>query len=174
MYGPETDGVDHINIYSKGKTEIGRKLSNFALFPFTCEDGKFNSIEGYWYWLSCKDDRLRQLHGFAAKKLGRELRAPDYVKDESFKQSIIKATQIKLDAIKNELINLNLPLRHYYVVYNSAGELARIIDLTDSKDLKWLMDFINNYIAYLKTPQLIDLNNHKTEIGVGVLDNRNL
>lgn len=27
---PEEDGITHINIYSKGSTELGRLLSNFA------------------------------------------------------------------------------------------------------------------------------------------------
>lgn len=45
-YTATTDGIDHINIYSKGKTTLGRMLSNFACTPFTHpEDGKFASIE---------------------------------------------------------------------------------------------------------------------------------
>jgi hypothetical protein len=32
------DGVDHINVYSKGKTELGRMLSNFYPSPFTLRE----------------------------------------------------------------------------------------------------------------------------------------
>ena len=30
---PSKDGIDHINIYSKGKTELGKYLSNFTYAP---------------------------------------------------------------------------------------------------------------------------------------------
>lgn len=33
-FKPEMDGIDHINVYSKGKTELGKLLSNFARTPF--------------------------------------------------------------------------------------------------------------------------------------------
>lgn len=52
---PKTDGVDHINIYSKGKTWLGRELSNFAPLPQSIEvpimSLTFNchTVEGIWY-----------------------------------------------------------------------------------------------------------------------------
>jgi len=46
------DGIDHINLYSRGHTELGQYLSNFAYTPIQTEDGRFNSIEAYWYWLN--------------------------------------------------------------------------------------------------------------------------
>jgi hypothetical protein len=58
MWIPEEDGVTHINIYSKGKTELGRWLTNFSYSPFNHpEYGKFLSMEGFWYW----DSRPRNL-----------------------------------------------------------------------------------------------------------------
>ena len=68
-----TDGVDHINVYSQGKTQLGRNLSNFSRFPICTDDGNFYSIEGYWYWLLTKDDSLRKMWGFKAKAHGREM-----------------------------------------------------------------------------------------------------
>ena len=48
---PENDGIDHINVYSKGKTVLGRALSNFSYsrirIPFL---GTFLSVEAFWYW----------------------------------------------------------------------------------------------------------------------------
>lgn len=41
----ENDGIDHINIYSKGKTELGCLLSNFAFSPFTINNDTFPSVE---------------------------------------------------------------------------------------------------------------------------------
>lgn len=54
---PILDGVNHINIYSNGKTEAGRKASNFYDdgIPFDTPDGKFLSLEGYYHWLRIRD-----------------------------------------------------------------------------------------------------------------------
>jgi hypothetical protein len=43
---PSEDGVTHINVYSRGNTELGRLLSNFAHTPFSHpEFGEFASVE---------------------------------------------------------------------------------------------------------------------------------
>lgn len=78
MLKPDEDGVTHINIYSKGKTEIGRWASNFQYAPIVIDDGHFDSVEGYFYWLGTRNAQLRFLSGFAAKKLGRE--SPDVIR----------------------------------------------------------------------------------------------
>ena len=140
MYNPELDGVDHINVYSKAKTELGRFLSNFAYSPFTCEDGHFDSVEGYWYWLSSKDERLRKLSGFKAKQLGREIGAKDWVDTEEFKDKIKKAILIKLT--NNPKLGeqfrkyKNLPLTHYY---NYQGKVV------DVPKAQWILEIIENY-----------------------------
>lgn len=116
------DGLDHINIYSKGQTSLGRWLSNFAFSPiFIPDHGNFYSIEGYWYWLSCEKDELRQLHGYLAKKIGRELveKVPDSSihRRYNFEELIVKAIDIKLLSNKSMLMSLaesTLPLAHYY------------------------------------------------------------
>lgn len=121
MFLPENDGIDHINVYSKGKTELGRFLSNFTYCKINTEDGNFNSIEGYWYWLGTNDPKreiLRGLYGFQAKKVGRELKSKDWQESEQFKQKILKAIQIKINnnpKYKEILKNNTLPLTHYYV-----------------------------------------------------------
>lgn len=53
MLDPTKDGIDHINVYSKGKTALGRFLSNFAETDLETKDGHFASVEAYWYWLTC-------------------------------------------------------------------------------------------------------------------------
>jgi hypothetical protein len=53
MIDPKKDGIEHINIYSKGRTALGIFLSNFTQCDLETEDGEFSSIEGYWYWLLC-------------------------------------------------------------------------------------------------------------------------
>ena len=136
---PRNDGIDHINVYSKGKTEIGRWLSNFTYAPITTEDGKFNSIEGYWYWLSTKDDSLRKLSGFAAKKKGRELKGEDWLTSKDFKHKIRKAIHNKLCSYPNMMdifLKTELPIVHYYVFKDKV---------VVPKEGKWLMDFLEEY-----------------------------
>src|SRR5580658_5856415 len=130
---PEEDGKTHINVYSQGKTELGRFLSNWAHTQIDTVDGRFQSIEGYWYWLGCSHqykERLRLLYGYQAKKIGRELRATDWNDTPEFKQKICDAITIKLNSNPKMLALLKantLLLTHYYV-YNgkvvtpSSGE----------------------------------------------------
>jgi hypothetical protein len=139
----ENDGIDHINIYSRGATEIGRKLSNFSYTPFVLPDhGLFNSVEGFWYWLTRRDDRLRFLDGYEAKKLGRKLPViHSYKKCEYhlFQQEIKSAIDVKLNTHREIRIGLfasELPLVHYYVVRN---EIERSINIPDNS--VWLMDY---------------------------------
>lgn len=132
-----TDGKDHINIYSKGRTKIGRLLSNFAYTPFNhLEDGKFISVEGYWYWLSTKDEKLRNLSGFNAKKYGRIVGGKDWLEDEEFKRKIKLAIKCKIDQNEIDLSALgDLPLKHYYFmppnIFKTPDQGQWIIDYID-------------------------------------------
>lgn len=117
------DGIDHVNIFSRSKVELGRALSNFAHAPFSLQGyGEFASIEGLWYWLGCHDDRLRSAHGFEAKRLGREIMNSDAPKFQlgeiEFRNVICIALveKIKANPRIGELLDQSeLPLAHYYV-----------------------------------------------------------
>lgn len=133
-YQPEDDGVTHINVYSKGKTELGRLLSNFAHTPFEhYKHGHFSSIEAYWYWLStgmCHDE-LRGLHGFDAKRVGTALRSAEgeitCVEIKNFDAMIKQAILQKIEQtpkLRDLLHYSDLPLTHYYVW--GAGEKYKI------------------------------------------------
>jgi len=145
MINPNEDGITHINIYSKGKTLLGRLLSNFAVTPFTHPThGKFQSVEGYWYWLLAESnpqrDKLRTLSGWRAKQFGRELQTPDWPaeKDTTFYENIYSALEAKLEAtpLLQELLGKStLPFEHYYVY----GD--KVIDVTQGK---WLIEFWDN------------------------------
>ncbi len=142
MINPNDDGVVHINIYSQGKTELGRLLSNFAHTPVLLKDGKFESLEGYWYWsLSNKDAKsecLRKLYGYEAKKRGRELKIPDWPTDPTFtiefKKKFKDAMRAKVEQnseVRQLLIDSSLPFKHYYV-YS-----GRVIEV---KGCQWMLD----------------------------------
>lgn len=121
---PGVDGVDHINFYSRGATEIGRLGSHFAFTPFTHpEDGDFDSMEGYWYWRKRldKDDpkaeELRKLYGFAAKELGRTIPSVDHY--VGFQREILVANWYKFSQnayLRRLMVESTLPFNHYYVV----------------------------------------------------------
>lgn len=118
-YSPAGDGITHINVYSAGKTELGRLLSNFARTPFYCDDGWFASVEAYWYWLGSKNDDLRGLHGLAAKQKGRECGGKDWTSTPDFQHAIIRAIEYKIETypemIKEPMKESTLPFTHYYV-----------------------------------------------------------
>lgn len=143
-YSSKTDGIDHINVYSKGKTSLGRSLTNFSYSPFKCEDGHFDSIEGYWYWLSCKDEALRTLSGFQAKKYGRSVRALDWVDDPDFRDKICKAIVIKItnsETIMSEMITSTLPFVHYYEYKNKV---------VSCHEAYWIMELLEDIRSELK------------------------
>ena len=137
------DGTRHINIYSQGKTPLGRMLSNFFRFRFTCEDGTFESVEGYWHWLGIKEcqekDVLKHMYGYEAKKTGEELKrriGKHHV--DRFCEKVLGAIWLKIKSSTQYFgdTRLNsLPLEHYY---NFSG---KIIDVK-TKYL-WLIDGID-------------------------------
>lgn len=124
---PHKDGIDHINIYSKGKTEVGKKLSNFAYSPFTHKrHGSFKSVEGLWYYLitGSKHEELRELYGFKAKKVGREkvnsenwdnlVDANNPVFKEDIKEGIRQKLRENKELLKMLCATRGKPLYHYY------------------------------------------------------------
>ena len=89
------DGINCINIYSKGVTELGRLLSNFARIPIHGNGHIFASVEAWWYWYTTGKvhHHLKNLHGFKAKEEGRKLQKVQSVTPEIFRQIAV----LKLD-----------------------------------------------------------------------------
>jgi len=127
MIDPNEDGITHINVYSKGRTIIGRLLSNFAHTPFTHPKyGRFHSVEGFIYWMGSGDEALRLMYGPQAKEYGRKAaenkkRLPVW----EFKQAIIEALRCKIEQnikvrfyLRSE--RADLPFVHYYVYGNKV------------------------------------------------------
>lgn len=139
---PVNDGKDHINIYTKGSTQLGKALSNMSPFPFDHPiDGHFNTVEGYWYWLSTGkvSDVLRTCDGFNSKKLGRTL---PRIKLDDFKEKIKEAIRLKIEQrpkLKLAFTESTLPFTHYY--YYGTIDNPKIITPNDGE---WIVTFLEN------------------------------
>lgn len=147
-FDPKEDGITHINMFSRGKTELGRMLSNFYRYPINTKDGQFMSVEGYWQWLCTPEykdgrERLRSMYGYKAKSYGNELRhlTRDCVsmtpeEQYEFERKILTAIWYKFrrnaDMITKD--NYNLPIVHYY----EFG--CKVVNVTDK--YPWMIDGI--------------------------------
>lgn len=174
MFEPKNDGIDHINIYTKSLTELGKNLSNlYCCYPKLKLDlGDFSTLEGYWYSLKINAlkleandfkfelETLKNLNGFKAKSLGSQIikqiisqneliKNEDEYLTESFKTSIKKAIEIKINSIKNlkfDLMYSKLPLTHYYY-YGELEKNPKIIELPQHQ---WMIDYITELRISLK------------------------
>lgn len=147
---PAMDGIDHINVYSQGQTDLGRFLSNFAITPIDTPEGHFQSIEGYWHYLGLPANcpgkkKLKKLSGYEARKLGRDLRKQyGTVRRDDFQDKIREAVKTKLEKYKDKWINedYTLPFEHYYVNQNGSINDQR-------KQFGWLTDILEEEIDNL-------------------------
>lgn len=117
-YMPINDGIDHINIYSKGKTHLGRMLTNFARTPFVLDGyGRFESVEGLWYYAKTgfQHEHLRELYGAKAKSEGKKCGKVEF---GGFNELISLGIKAKLRQHPDILVELidsgEKPLTHYY------------------------------------------------------------
>ena len=165
-YNPSEDGVTHLNIWSKGKTKLGRILSNFAKVPVDLPEGRFDSIEGYWGYLGMPDDDSRKeefkhVSGYNAKKKKQDIFKSGVERkfDPDFKSKIEAAIdeKFKTDEVQNCLKEnkslLGLPVVHYYI-FDKDGR-QKCMDVTDE-----FPEFINPIRRNLKKYDIL-LNNKK-------------
>lgn len=142
---PDEDGINHINAASKGKTKLGKALSNFGHYPIEHPQyGHFECLEGMWYWLITgkQYDELRHVAGYPAKQLGDEImKGKEFFVDESsFKEDMLEGLRCKLRqhrTLLNMLVNTNLPITHYNW-YGKNGKYK----IYYYGDYKWFTDEI--------------------------------
>jgi NAD-dependent DNA ligase len=143
---PLDDGKTHLNIYSKGKTWLGRELSNLSRNALSHPSfGTFSSLEGYWYWLGTgkKHDVLRDLTGVLAKKEGKALERvfnPFFQKE--FKQGMI-CRLLKNHQLFEALRENTLPLAHYY--YYGDESNCKVIDVSETH--QWQLDYYQQIVS---------------------------
>lgn len=149
---PHEDGVTYINIYSRGMTPLGRKLSHFPRTPFTHPVfGPFASMEGFWYYMRAQThlqpagfgDQLRTLVGRDAKFYGRTLPSGWY---DDFQEDILAANWQKIiqnPEIADMLVESSLPFKHFYIF----GPKRLVII---PPRFEWLMDGFDEIRTALK------------------------
>ena len=146
MYTPETDGIDHINIYTKGETKLGRDLTNLSNVGFTYPDyGTFKSMEGFWYYYltGCQFRELTNTNGFQSKSLGKTLKEFRVDKEgltEGHKEVLKEGIRCKLRQNKHlleDLISSDLPFSHYY--YYGSKDNPKVYYLPQ---FDWIVDEI--------------------------------
>lgn len=150
MYTPDKDGIDHINAYSKARTAVGRKLTNYAHTPFDHPIfGHFESMEGFWFWLASgrQYNKLRELHGYKANQLGRVCLLDinyEEVVDSRFKKWIKEATEAKFrqnSELLQQLVETgDLPIVHYYYDYKERDLTKAKVDYLPQH--QWQMEII--------------------------------
>lgn len=139
---PEDDGVGHINIYSNGRTRLGRWMSNFDHSPFTHPIyGKFASMEAYWYWAATGriHDQLRPMWGISAKSTGAKLPRVQ-MDDLEFKQMILEGFLCKTlatpEAMK-DMAGSHLSFAHYYAFASKRNPEAKQTVIDQSGKHLW-------------------------------------
>lgn len=149
-FDPTEDGFTHINTYSKGRTELGRMLSNFAYSPFSYEPyGNFNSVEAFYYWYLTgqQHDDLRTLSGSYAKVKGQSYnsdRTEHSLSEETIEimQGAIICKIAQNEELRDMLIASTLPMCHYYYMH------GRVINPFDGHD--WFSETLEDIRTALK------------------------
>lgn len=147
---PKRDGIDFINVYSRGNTKLGRFLSNMYYAPIDTPYGRFDTIEGYWHYLALPDncpdkEQLMTVDGFHARKIGQALREQyGTVERDDFETLISAALLEKLSSHTDDWVEEygktdKLPLEHYYATDNE-----RAIELLNK--YKWMFDIVDTYM----------------------------
>jgi predicted NAD-dependent protein-ADP-ribosyltransferase YbiA (DUF1768 family) len=144
------DGVDFINVYSKGETEIGRRASHFAYSEFVHPTyGAFKSMEAFWIWIKLKNPEdpavqcLRDMVGYQAKAFGRTV---ETVRVENFHEIIIAGNWHKFNqnpVLKQLMVESTLPFKHYYLSGNGQVTIRPL-------GYDWLMEGLEKIRKHLK------------------------
>jgi hypothetical protein len=138
------DGVDYINVYSRGNTNLGRLLSNFARTPFEFLGVRFESVEGFWY-TKTTGQTLNKTFGAQAKKVGRSF---PQLYDPPSADLLIKVYEAKLcynPYIIDLLLENKKPFAHYYLMYLGHGRVSADKWLWTADLWRELTDFIKTY-----------------------------
>ena len=150
----EGDGIDHINIYNYGITDLGRTLHPSSLLAFDHDIfGRFNSISAFWDFVETagRDDRFRFLpHSvrLEAKRKMEQIKVPYLhfmVLDACWQR--IRSYELLVDALKNT----DLPFDSYKL--NGDMKIPQRMN-----HVEWLvegLDFIRTSLKKDQVPNFV-------------------
>lgn len=165
---PSEDGKTHINVYSKGATQLGQDLSNFAHLAFEHPDhGFFASMEAYWYWTSTgrQHEHLRRLYKASAKAAGIRLLKVE-MDPEIFRAQICDGLKLKVmqnRKLRDALKKSHLPLRHYFF-YGSAPNWV----IKEKTDHRYQMVCLEEIRSALQQHRPVLLSDGRPAVGVEI------
>jgi hypothetical protein len=111
------DGVDHINIYSFGETDLGQVLSHDSPVKFRHHIfGAFSNVEAFWHYIQSeeRDDRLRNMSRMSFQRFKSELNIRMVT---NFRAIIMDANYQRIKqnpGIMQAIIDSTLPFDAYY------------------------------------------------------------
>jgi len=123
------DGVDHINIWEHGKTELGIFLSHGSKYPLHHKlFGNFKNVESFWKYVQSKekDDRVRFLSGPSLRRFSKKL---SNIRVKNFRAIIVDATYQKLlnnEKFLKQMKESTLPFDCYYIAGDSKIKVRPI------------------------------------------------
>lgn len=160
------DGIDFINVFSMGSTELGKFLSNMYPEPMEIDGVTFKTLEHYWQWLKATYFHEHELAkkildvdiGFEAKRLAYEIKGSkslmkSYVSSNRFRSLICRAVRQKIMGNSwavDELRFSTAPFRHILVSANGST-------YDHSLKYSWLLVCIENLRKELQKEYLDDL-----------------
>jgi hypothetical protein len=139
---PSKDGIEHINVYTKARSKLGRELTNPSELPVQMPViGEFRTVEALWWWLStgCQHHGLKTLPGLvpkitSQKQSYKRFYVPKF--EEIMKYAI--AWKIKHNEdLSRRFFASRLPLVHYYTYGSVGNEVVR-----PANGSIWTIDFL--------------------------------
>lgn len=129
------DGIDHINIWEKADTELGRFLSHGSNNDFNHSQlGRFNNMEALWHYVQSeeRDDRIRNMRGRYLKNFSRQLTP---LRVSNFKAIIMDSNYQRIrqyEPMVELIVATDLPFDCYYVNHDSKLRIRPVF-------FKWLI-----------------------------------
>lgn len=112
------DGVDHINVWEDGSSELGPVLSHSSPVSFEhATFGRFSNMQAFWNYIQSveRDDRIRMLSGRHLRQFNKKLTPAKVV---NFRAIIMDANYQRVKQyplIIKGLVESTLPFDCYYI-----------------------------------------------------------
>lgn len=150
------DGEDHINVYSNCKTELGKALSPFEIKPFIHPlYGKFNSRQGFYYYLLSKDGHE------AFRTMPPTVKMSKYAANlptmgffaVNLRYFMAEALWYQIkdnETVKQQLIDNQLPFEAYYLRRQKFDDTVSLIPSRPNANAQWITRIVTVIANALK------------------------